>query len=292
MYNFHLVRPETERSLNEKASIAYRAALEAYDRVSPDDVARNLANAAAMQPELVELQFKALDHCIDRAEINYGASATEFYDLSDTIVKRLLVNPLLRQEERERAQRIDSQINGRSATSDRSALPAARDAVLERDEARLKTGLELMLLIQSNRLSARGMRRIQIQGAGALPTGAEGKKEPEKFLIDPHAPLPGEVLPGLPGVVQAAAGGAGGRGGGPPGGFNPLAGGQGGNPFAQPPAGANPFGGGGDAPPADPFAGAPAQGGASPFTPSGGPPAAAPTPAPTPFPAGPAPGFE
>lgn len=217
-YSHHILRPSTEKALNERTAIAYDAALRAWDQSNPDETARLMAAAASMQPELIELQFQALDRCIARGEINYGSTSIEFFDLADTIVKRMLANPLLHQEERERAQRADQLINGVPARGDKAEVVGLRDDVLARDERRLTTGVELMLTVQSARIQARGLDKPLLATVGGTKIeDPDAPKTTGPGRIEPFAKLPGEIDIPLPGINLAPAAGANpafGRGGG------------------------------------------------------------------------------
>jgi len=248
VYSSRILKPSTEKALNPRAAVAYEEALAARDYANPDETARMLASAAAMQPELVDLQFAALDRCVARGELSYGATSIEFFDLADTIVKRMLANPFLLQEERERAQRADQLLNGIPARGEFAAVVGIRDNVLARDEERLKTGLELMLNVQADRIKARRPDTPKLTGLKSGSSGEDSIKSEGPMRIDPFAPLPGEIPIPLPGITTPAPGAAPafGRGGGaaplPTEGeaVNPFAaqpsapGGRGGTPSPQP----------------------------------------------------------
>jgi hypothetical protein len=235
-YSFHILRPSTEKALNPRAALAYDEALHACDRANPDETARLMAAAASMQPDLIELQFQALDRCIARGEIGYGSDSIEFFDLADTIVKRMLANPLLHQEERERAQRADQLLNGTPGHGEFAAVAGERDNVLARDEKRLNTGLELMLVVQAERIQSRGMEKPELTTLnGSGPDEEQDSKPAGPLRIDPFAKLPGEITIPLPGFTSTAPGAAPafGRGGG----AAPLPSeGEAVNPFAAPPS--------------------------------------------------------
>lgn len=268
-----LMPPEAEERLTASARALYHDALEHRDHINHYEAAASIAAAAAEQPDHIELNLLAMRYNLRAGQATWGQDSARFFETADLIVKRLTLNRDLSTEQRDQVLRANNELNGSPAVPatatvpERAAKPGARETILQRDAARLESGLKLMAIIAEERREERGLTLSRLgKGGGPLvPYGipSTANTNAEKVPSGVFARLPGEWRPE---DDMPKAGAAGQAPGGP---INPFAGGNPApvNPFGE---GAPAFGStGGAVPPPPDFGGAGSTGGAAPPPPEG-----------------------
>lgn len=152
-----MLSDETVSKLPEPAVEIYKEAEVQNDRVNYDETVLLLAEAAERAPENIPLQFLVAARALDRAEIYYSASsysqppenmdytspqwrtAEPFYDMADNALQRLLVNPNLSAEARDR---LENYLQD---------LEEGRSGIAQRDQARRDTAMPLVMKIRKAR---------------------------------------------------------------------------------------------------------------------------------------------
>jgi tetratricopeptide (TPR) repeat protein len=228
---------------------AFQSALGKIDRIDYSGALEDLARAAALAPQSIELQFLSANWNRRYAEMVYGDESLAYYDQAETALRRLLANPQLGPEERDRALRLSERVR------------EAKDGLRARDQARFDTGFNLVLSIRDERLERSAERNPALR---ALRDAEQARRaEARQTEVEEKSPWQEDHAPGVS-LGQAVAGQITGTaatnlvdpfaqnvgvGGGTDAWGNPIAA----DPFAAPAAGGDPFG----APAGDPF-GAPA----------------------------------
>lgn len=215
---------ERHQALPEDALSYYNRALERADRIDYQGAVEDLARAAELAPNHIELQFLLEKWSRYMAEITYGEDSLKNFDYAETALRRLLANSTLGPEERTRALRESQKIS------------EGKNSLRARDEQRLKDGMNLVLTIQEQRLERTGDA-----GSEKLleQRRSRDQQEEEEQSVSPWSYIVGELTPGSGGMAGAVAGAAAGAaGGGVP---DPFAVGE--EPIADDPFAAGGFGG-------------------------------------------------
>ncbi|MBI1291141.1 hypothetical protein GC173_07835 [bacterium] len=197
-------------ALPEAARAPYQEAVRLNDRVALDSVVTELAKAASLAEDHIDLQFLLLGRARDRAMNYYGTAsytvdnnalpmafnsppnmvAEPYLDIADTAIRRLSGNSSLNAEQR---RRLEAQ--GKAIAELRSGLEA-------RDQARAKVGFPLIEMIRADRLEYLDSKTEKDDPLDPFAAYAKGvNKSPdspdattETGTIDPFALLPGEVV--------------------------------------------------------------------------------------------------
>lgn len=249
-----MLAPDQVETLNQVARGHYEEALRMADHVQYEAAVDEVAQAAAAAPDHVELQFLLAKMARGHAEITYGEESLRYYDLAATALRRLLSNPALGPEERIRVSR----------ESDR--VTEGRETLRVRDDARMKSGFDLVMQIHRQRRLRSGLEVAQSE-RGTIDSYLAPQEETEesealtKEDVWPVLGAPGLALDVLRPVqyIQpgygAFPGAYGAEYGAYPGAYP--------QPYGATPYGAAPYGadpGAFDTPGADPFSGGGAAG--------------------------------
>jgi hypothetical protein len=194
-----LMPAEAESRLNSNARALYIDAIRHRDHVNHRRAAEALAAAAAEQPDHIELNLLAMRYNLRAGQTAWGQDSAQFFEAADIIVKRLALNRDLTTEQRNQVQSVNIELNGRPADGNRAAKQGSRETILQRDAARLETGLKLMTQIAQARREERGLTlsRLGKGGAPLVPYGmpSTATKAPDKAPTGVFARLPGEWRP-------------------------------------------------------------------------------------------------
>lgn len=249
-----MLTPAQHRELSGPALAHYEAALEKIDRVDNATALDELAQAAALSADHIELQFLVAKYARHRAEVTYGEESLRCYDMAEMALRRLLGNPRLGPDERTRVRRESERVR------------EGKERLRARDDARLRDGFRLVVQIREERRDRMGISQRESELHGIEQVLRQQEKEEETKLTKADI-WTAFGAPGLAIVDPVAQAGTFGAWGQAAGGFDPfLSGGGGfdpsipgmGDPFAG--GGASPYGApGGGAGFSDPF-GAPPGG--------------------------------
>jgi hypothetical protein len=219
-----MLLPEEEDRLSPEARAIYDEAWFFNDRAALDETVRLLAEAAALAPGHVELQFLLLKRARNRADVYFSAAkffpvkegmdyatpphqtAEPYFDIADAAIQRLNANPTLNSEQRRRLEAAT-----RNIEEERANLAA-------RDNARFETAFALVEEIRTARLEINELNRetadpldpFQAYALGVNPR-PDTDDAATSTRSNPFALLPGEViaafLPPPPAPQQGFGGG-------------------------------------------------------------------------------------
>jgi hypothetical protein len=246
-----MLTPAQHRELSGEALARYNAALDKIDRVDHATALDELAQAAALAADHIELQFLVAKYARHRAEVSYGEESLRCYDMAEMALRRLLGNPRLGPEERTRVRRESERVR------------EGKENLRARDDARLRDGFRLVTQIREERRDRMGITKREAELHGIEQVLRKQEKEEEAKLTKADI-WTAFGAPGLAIVDPVAQAGPFGAYGQAAAGFDPFLGG-GFDPSI--PGMGNPFAGGGTSPSyvppaggagfADPFAGPP-----------------------------------
>ncbi|MCB2155832.1 hypothetical protein KQI84_13190 [bacterium] len=232
-----VLTPEQYQALPEDSVTYYNRAMERADRIDYQGAVDDMAHAAELAPNHIELQFLLEKWSRYMAEITYGEDSLKNYDYAETALRRLLANSSLGPEERARALRESQKVS------------ESKNSLRARDEQRLKDGLSLVMDIHDMRLESSSASDA---GAKKLLEQSLDRKQTEKEQTEvyPWARITGEMGPGSSAGAAVAGAAANAAGAGV---ADPFADpGAGGAPIADDPFAGGGFGGDGGG--FDPFA--------------------------------------
>ena len=190
-----MLSPEQFQALPQDARPFYQRALEHADRIDYQGAVDEMAHAAELAPNNIEIQFLVEKCARYLAEISYDEVSLKNFDYAETALRRLLANSTLGPEERARALRESQKIS------------ESKNGLRARDEQRLKDGLDLVMSIHDRRLESSSGSN---EGAQKLleQSRERTQKQQDEESIYPWMRITGELGSGSGGGGVAAAGAA------------------------------------------------------------------------------------
>lgn len=104
--NDALLEESQAKALPPAALAYYRQAEKAFDHIDRDAGVRFLEQAGKEAQDSMPLQFVVALRARQRARFYYGSKALEFYDIAEEAVQRILKQPVIKSEEKRRAEEL------------------------------------------------------------------------------------------------------------------------------------------------------------------------------------------